>query len=51
MDPYGMALNGDRQGFLVYFRQRPAELLDYRTVNGDSAIHVAAAMEDPQLIQ
>ncbi|KAH9803492.1 ANK REP REGION domain-containing protein [Citrus sinensis] len=52
MDPYGMALKGDCRGFLQYFAQRTAkDLLDYRTVNGDRAIHIAAAMEDPQLIQ
>lgn len=52
MDPYGMALKGDRQGFLRYFAQQTdEELLGYRTFNGECAIHVAAAMEDPQMIQ
>ena len=51
-DPVGMALKGDCRGFLQYFAQRTAkDLLDYRTVNGDRAIHIAAAMEDPRLIQ
>ncbi|KAK9212608.1 hypothetical protein WN943_001990 [Citrus x changshan-huyou] len=52
MDPYGMALKGDRQGFLRYFAQQTdEELLGYRTFNGECAIHVAAAMEDPELIK
>ncbi|KAH9803525.1 PGG domain-containing protein [Citrus sinensis] len=51
-DPVGMVFKRDREGFLDYFADWPAkELLDYRTVNGDSAIHIAAAMEDPQLIK
>ncbi|XP_006452252.2 uncharacterized protein LOC18055250 [Citrus clementina] len=51
-DPVGMALKGDCRGFLHYFAGRPAkELLDYRTANGDSAFHIAEAMEDPRLIQ
>ncbi|KAL9444406.1 hypothetical protein AB3S75_017570 [Citrus x aurantiifolia] len=51
-DPVGMALKGDCRGFLRYFAGWPdKELLDYRTTSGDSAIHIAAAMEDPRLIQ
>ncbi|KAH9803510.1 hypothetical protein KPL71_001795 [Citrus sinensis] len=51
-DPVGMALKGDCRGFLECFADWPAkELLDYRTAHGDSAIHIAAAMEGPQLIQ
>lgn len=52
MDPYGMALKGDRQGFLHYFAQQTdEELLGYRTFNGECAIHVVAAMEDLELIK
>ncbi|KAK9209644.1 hypothetical protein WN944_002011 [Citrus x changshan-huyou] len=51
-DPVGMALKGDCRGFLDYLARRSDEhLLGYKTANEDSAIHIAAAMEDPQLIQ
>ncbi|KAH9803495.1 ANK REP REGION domain-containing protein [Citrus sinensis] len=51
-DPVGMALKGDCRGFFDYFALRSDEhLLGYKTANGDSAIHIAAAMENPRLIQ
>ncbi|KAL9444413.1 hypothetical protein AB3S75_017577 [Citrus x aurantiifolia] len=51
-DPVGMVFKRDCEGFLKYFaRQSEEHLLSYRTANGDSAIHIAAAMENPQLIQ
>ena len=51
-DPVGMVFKRDCEGFLKYFAgQSDEHLLSYKTANGDSAIHIAAAMENPQLIQ